>query len=82
MCAFAMDVTDVVTLRWFWCWLASEVSVCGKSWWLCRALQRLPVCPIGPRQARIHLSYSRLGQRTGQNTPFDSLLHTGARGRR
>lgn len=27
LCALALGVTDVVTLRWFWCWLASEVSV-------------------------------------------------------
>lgn len=27
MCALAPCVADVVTLPWFWCWLASEVSV-------------------------------------------------------
>lgn len=27
MRALALRVTDVVMLQWFWCWLASEVSV-------------------------------------------------------
>lgn len=27
LCALALGVTDVVTVQWFWCWLASEVSV-------------------------------------------------------
>lgn len=51
-------------------------SVCGKRWWLCGALQRLSACPFGLRQARIHSSYSWKGQRTGQNTPFDSPCNT------
>lgn len=69
--------------RWSWVSLMSsrcggfgvgwpQRSVCGKRWWLCRALQRLSACPFGLRQAHIHSSHSWTGQHTGQNTPFDS----------
>lgn len=80
-------------VRWRWVSLVSsryggfgvgwpQRSVCGKRWWLCRALQRLLACPFGLRQAHIHSSYSWRGQNTGQNTPFDSPQHTGVCGRR